>query len=351
MAPRPDDHPIQKLRGLDRPAVVLTGEGGLEGAKTAHGLLRRSRRFDLVGVLDPARGGSRSTDVIADGVDVPVVSSIRQLDAVATAVVGVSPTGGRMTPQLRAQILEALRAGLDVVNTLHDLTADDSELRALADDRGCRLVDLRAPRRVDGLRRWTGEALHLPRPPVIVIGTDCSSGKRTSTWLLEAACRRAGLPTEVVATGQTGVTQGALFGFQLDATPIDFVGGELEGEVLRAAATEPDLVLIAGQSALRHPGAPVGAELLLPVGVRRAVLQHVPGRRFYQHTSVEVPDVADDLLLAESYGVEVVAVALGGQGLNDEELSAERDKLEGRLGVRVVCPLVEGVDAIVPLLV
>lgn len=350
MAPRPDDHPIEKLRELGRSTVVLAGGQGLERAKTAHGLLRHSRRFDLVGVLDRTRPETRSTEVIGDGTDLPVMSTIGDLPQAATAVVGVSPSGGRMTEPLREQIVEALLSGLDVVNTLHDLMVDDPELRSVADTAGRRLVDLRAPRSSTGMRRWTGEALRLPRPPVIVLGTDCTSGKRTTAWLLEAAATRAGIPTEVVATGQTGIAQGADFGFQLDATPVDFVGGELEGEVLAAAATGAELVVISGQSALRHPAAPVGAELLVPVGVRRAVLQHVPGRRHFKNTSIEIPDPAEDIDLARSYGVEVVAITLGGQSLEGNELLAQRDRLEQRCGLPVVRPLVDGVETVVPLL-
>ena len=77
-------------------------------------------------------------------------------------------------------------------------------------------------------------------------------------------CRGSGIHTELIYTGQTGWMQGARFGFVLDATPNDFVSGELEHAILACdAALSPDLIIIEGQSGLRNPSGPCGAELLL----------------------------------------------------------------------------------------
>lgn len=41
------------------------------------------------------------------------------------AVVGIATSGGRLTPDLRASLLEAIESGLSVVNGLHELASDD----------------------------------------------------------------------------------------------------------------------------------------------------------------------------------------------------------------------------------
>ena len=59
----------------------------------------------------------------------------------------------------------------------------------------------------------------------------------------------------MIYTGQTGWLQGGKYGFIFDSTLNDFVSGELEHAILTCyEETNPDVILIEGQSALRNPG-------------------------------------------------------------------------------------------------
>ncbi|MCZ6832908.1 MAG: NAD-dependent epimerase/dehydratase family protein, partial [Acidobacteria bacterium] len=175
-------------------------------------------------------------------------------------------------------------------------------------------------------------------------------GKRTTTTLLLEQCRREGLRTEWIYTGQTGWLQGAKYGFLLDATPNDFVSGELEGAVLECAReTNPDLILLEGQSALRNPSGPCGAELILSGGARGVVLQHAPGRKNFEGMEGEawkIPSLREEIELIGLLGAEVWAVTLNGEGLGP---GAERvaKELADELGIPVVLPLDQGVGEVV----
>ena len=129
------------------------------------------------------------------------------------------------------------------------------------------------------LRFWTGAIARVRAPRLALLGTDCAVGKRTTARLLVEACRSVGLRAEMIYTGQTGGMQGSRYGFVLDATPNDFVAGELEGAIVACdEEARPDLIIIEGQSSLRNPSGPCGAELLVSAGARAAILQHAPGR-------------------------------------------------------------------------
>ena len=120
-------------------------------------------------------------------------------------------------------------------------------------------------------------------PRLALLGTDCAVGKRTTGLILREACRVVGMQCEMVYTGQTGWLQGLDHGFILDATPNDFVSGEMEDAILRCTAENTlDVVLIEGQSSLRNPSGPCGAELLLSADAKGAILQHVPGREHFE---------------------------------------------------------------------
>jgi len=241
---------------------------------------------------------------------------------------------------------------MSVVNGLHEFLSDDPELSAAALRRGVSIRDVRKTRPRTELHFWSGEILSVGAPRIAVLGTDCALGKRTTARFLLEACRAVGLATELIFTGQTGWMQGAPFGFILDSIPNDFVSGELEHAVVSCAhERRPDVIFIEGQSALRNPSGPCGAELILSAGSHGVILQHAPHRRDFE--SVEefrypIPPVADEIALIAKYGARTLGVALNGEGMDAAALAAERDKLERELSVPVALPLEEGVDRIIP---
>ncbi|MEM9557784.1 MAG: DUF1611 domain-containing protein [Acidobacteriota bacterium] len=360
---------MSTLTPIDSAVVLAHGLLQTPFAKTTHGLVRGPSRWPLAAVIDPEHDGA-DAGVLLDGRarDIPVLASVEQALAAPSdtprpthCVVGVATIGGVLPDAIRDALLVAARAGLTLVNGLHRRLADDAEIAAATATAGGWIVDLRKPPAT--LRFWSGEILRRATPRVAVLGTDCALGKRTTCGLLRRALADGGLHAEMVTTGQTGWLQGYRFGFVLDAAPNDFVCGELEHQLLRCLdEAKPDVVLIEGQSSLRNPSGPCGAELLRAAGAVGVVLQHAPGRRVYEgldevddamrargvaddNNPAVIPSLASEVALIRAYGSEVWAVALHDEGLDAEALGRTRDRLESELGLPVVLPL-DGADEI-----
>ena len=380
-------------------AIVLTDDCfTTPDCKVAHGLVRGSERFDVVAVLDASCAG-RDAGELLDGRPrgIPVFASLGEATGGArrpprVAIVGVATHGGRLTGSLRAQVLEAVEHGLSVINGLHGFVADDPALAAAAERRGVTLTDVRRPPPAAELHFWQGEVCSVRAPRIAVLGTDCALGKRTTTRLLVQALRDAGLAAEMIYTGQTGWMQGASHGIVLDALPNDFVCGELERALVACdRERSPDVMLIEGQSALRNPAGPCGAEFLLAGQARGVVLQHAVGRECFEdfeHLGIRIPDPADEIDLIARYGARTLAVTLNGRDCQPAALSfpeteigmssaqaftctnhgtesltvtgvtlgpgtsprAEQAQLRECLGIPVVCPLEDGVGELVPVI-
>ena len=256
-----------------------------------------------------------------------------------------------MPPAVRALLLEAAEVGLTLVNGLHELCSEDPQIAAAAARGGAKIVDLRKPRPVRELRFWTGAIADVRAPRLALLGTDCAVGKRTTARMLVQACREAGIRAEMIYTGQTGWMQGGRYGFILDSTPNDFVAGELEAAVVACEQeTRPDLIVLEGQSSLRNPSGPCGAELLVSAGARAAILQHAPGRPCFKgHAGWTVPPLLEELELIRLYGAQVLALTLNRSGQSDDETTFYKKQMSARLGLPVVAPLADGVAALVPL--
>jgi uncharacterized NAD-dependent epimerase/dehydratase family protein len=258
-------------------------------------------------------------------------------------VIGVATSGGVMPPELREDLVDAAQAGISLVNGLHQFLADDPELVDMILRQGAKIIDIRRPRPTAGLRFWTGEVLSLETPRVAILGTDCAVGKRTTGSLLVHACRNLGLYAEMIFTGQTGWLQGYPYGFILDATPNDFVGGELEAAILACQReTEPDLIFIEGQASLRNPMGPCGSELILAGGANGVILQHAPARPFFdelEELGCLIPPIEEEIDLIGLLGAEVWAVTLSEEGMTLEEAHEARSRLTEELEIPVVLPL------------
>ncbi len=338
-------------------ALVLTLDRfqAIEG-KTAHGMVRGPSRYQIVSLVDASCAG-QDAGTLLDGRprDIPIDASIgealaRLENVPDVCVVGVATVGGVIPPELSVLLIEAAQAGMTLINGLHHALADEPDIVQAAHAAGVEMIDFRRPRPSADLRFWTGEVLSLAAPRVPVLGTDCAIGKRTSASLLRDALTGRGIRAEMVYTGQSGYLQGFPHGFLFDATPNDFVPGELEGAVLACAReADPQVILVEGQASLRNPSGPCGPELMLSCGAQGVVLQHQPSRKHFKgfaHLDCRVPTVADEIALIAAYGVKVWAVTLNTKGLEPDEAEAERARLEQSLGIPVVLPLRDGLDRV-----
>ena len=271
--------------------VYCEGAFGTTNGKTAHGLVRRTRRYELVGVVDSRHAGRDAGEVL-DGrpKGIPICRDV--LSALKGAqdrskpathlVVGLAPDGGRLSAGARADVMTAIRHGLNVDCGLHDFLSEDRELVALAKESNVRLRDVRKTPPRSELHFFSGKIEQVDCLKVAVLGTDSAVGKRTTAWLLVEGCEAAGLRAELVGTGQTAWMQGARHGVIMDSLINDFVAGEIEHAVWSAwSEQKPDVIFIEGQGSLMNPAYPGGYEILAAGRPDAVVLQHAPARREY----------------------------------------------------------------------
>lgn len=341
-------------------AIVLSG-GLLNelNAKTTHGLLRGTERFDILAVIDAVHAG-RDAGEVMDGrhLNIPVYANIgAALASLSThpqyCVVGVATVGGVFPPAMLDEIRFALAQGLSIVNGLHDFLSEKPEMLALAAANGATLIDVRKPKSRADLHFWEGKIFEVKAPIVAVMGLDCATGKRTTARFLRDACRAKGYTAHMIYTGQTGWMQGSPYGFIFDSTLNDFISGELEHAIVSCwKETQPDIIFLEGQSALRNPSGPCGSEFLISGNAKKVVLVVPLKREYFEDLPAwgPIPSAENEIALIRAYGSEVVALALNTQGASAAEIAAYQQEYSNKLGIPVVAPLEEGVDRIVEVL-
>lgn len=338
-------------------ALVLTN-GMLDSdfAKTCHGLLRGTTKFNIVGIIDKKHAGKDPSFAIHSSIplNIPIVESISSFNktfdiTVDYAIIGIAVPGGQLPTSLEKELFSALSLGISIINGLHTLLNQKKEFKFLAQENNCEIIDIRNPKNINQLSFWSGQIINIPTPKIAVLGMDCAVGKRTTCKFLLDYLNKKGIKTQMIYTGQTGWMQGAPFGFILDSTLNDFVSGELEKTILDChQKTNPDLILIEGQSSLRNPSGPCGSELLLSANAKGVILQHVPGRKYYEDTNIPLGSVYDEIKLIELYGSKVIAVTLNEENCTEQELENIKNQIQERTGITVIRPLKNGVEELMP---
>lgn len=340
-------------------AIILTG-GFLDtiSAKTAHGLIRGTERFNVLGVIDHKYPGRDAGEVL-DGrkKDIPIYASISDFIAQGQkakyCIVGVATKGGVIPDSLKSLLKEALENKLSVVNGLHEYVSDIPELVELAEKNGVEIIDVRKPKKFKDLHFWSGKIKEVKCPKIAVLGTDCAMGKRTTSRFLVQAMRKAGYKAEMIYTGQTGWMQGARYGFVFDSTLNDFISGEMEHAIVTCYHEEkPDIIFIEGQSSLRNPSGPAGAEWIVSADATAVVLQHNPPRKQYKDLEfypAYIPDPKDEIELIRIYGAPTMALTVNTAKMTEQDARDYATRKEKELGIPVLLPLEDGVDRLVPL--
>lgn len=343
---------------MKQAAIIITG-GFLDtnNAKTAHGLIRGTDRFTIVGVIDPSHAG-KDAGVVVDGRarDIKVYESVddfvkKSRVKAKYCIVGVATKGGVMPESLRNVLKEALSNNMSLVNGLHEYISEIPELSNLARKKGLEIADVRKPKKAGELHFWTGRIKEVKCPKIAVLGTDCALGKRTTARMLTMAMNEAGFKAQMIYTGQTGWMQGAKYGFIFDSTLNDFISGELEHAIVTCYHEEkPDIIFIEGQSSLRNPSGPAGAEWILSADATAVVLQHAPARKKFKGMEsypASIPDVKDEIALISMYGARTIAVTVNTCDMSVQDSRDYVRKTEKELGIPVVLPLEDGVETLV----
>jgi uncharacterized NAD-dependent epimerase/dehydratase family protein len=305
--------------------AVLAHETFPERAKTAVGILRYAD-YEVAAVLDRTNAGDRVVDHLSGVPDAPVVASMADAPAVDALVIGISPIGGGFDESWRPDVRAAVERGCDVASGLHYFLGEDEALAALAADHGVDLWDVRRP--PADLTVAEGVARGVDADVVLTVGTDCSTGKMTTSMELVRAARDRGVDAAMVPTGQTGIMVEG-WGTPIDRVVSDFVAGAAEDLVLRAAA-DHDLLVVEGQGSIVHPAySAVTCGLLHGTMPDRLVVCHAAGRdAIHGYEDYAVPPVESyvdryESLAAPVNEARVVAGALNTAALGDDAAARE----------------------------
>ncbi|MFL5781919.1 MAG: DUF1611 domain-containing protein [Thermoleophilaceae bacterium] len=335
--------------------VYCEGAFGTLAGKTAHGLVRFTERYRVVGVIDSALA-DRDAGAVLDGTPngVPMFADLGE--AVGRSggadylVLGLAPYGGKLTARHRADVRRALELSLNVDSGLHEFLSDDPELAALAAARGVLIRDVRKPPPTEELHFFTGKIEEVACPRIAVLGTDSSIGKRTTTLLATQALAAAGVRASMVGTGQTAWLQGVRHGVRMDSLVTDFVTGELEHAVHSAFVDErPDVILVEGQGSLFHPAYASGVAIIAATRPDALILQHVPERPCYAGwPQYPIPGLERQIAALELLAdAPVLAITVNPEGIDPEEVPRKLSDLESRHGRPVVDPLAGGLPRLV----
>ena len=271
--------------------VYCEGAFGTTNGKTAHGLVRYTKRYNILSVIDSCHVG-KDAGIVLDGKSngIPIVGTLYDAIFAASAVgkpathfvIGLTPDGGRLSPTTRDQIINAINSGLNVDSGSHDFLTEDVELSSLAKEKNVKLRDIRKPPAIKNLHFFSGRIEEVKALKIAYLGTDSAVGKRTSALILTNALNAKGYKTEMIGTGQTSWMQGVKYSIIFDSLINDFVSGEIEHIIWQAWNDKyPDVIIIEGQGSIMNPAYPGGFEILSAGRPDIIILQHVPGRAEY----------------------------------------------------------------------
>ena len=339
--------------------VYAEGVFNTPNGKTAHGLVRFTERYRILGVLDSRYAGADAGQVLdgsPNGIPVfkDLQSAIGKLGegSVAYFVIGLAPDGGRLPEPARQAIKEALHNHMHIDSGLHDFLYKDPELVRLAEQNGCTLRDIRRTPERESLHFFSGKIEKVRSLKVAVLGTDSAVGKRTTAWLLVHGFRDMGLKAEMVGTGQTAWLQGAKYSMVMDSCINDFVSGEIEHAVYEAWEHEkPDLIVIEGQGSLMNPAYPGGFEILAAGRPDYVILQHAPKSPDYDgFPGYPLHPLPIQLQAIEMIsGKKVIAITVNHEGMETDQIAPACRSIEEETGLPAFDVLAEGPERLTEL--
>lgn len=342
--------------------VYCEGAFNTPNGKTAHGLVRFTKRYSVTAVIDSRYAGKDAGAVLDDKPNgIPVVGSID--DALQNPgskkvspthmIIGLAPDGGRLGAAARKDVTHALARGLNIDSGLHDFLSDDPEIAAAAKEHGVSIRDIRKSPPQSELHFFSGRIEEVKALKVAVLGTDSAVGKRTTAWRVVEGLVEAGYSAEMIGTGQTAWLQGARHSIMLDTIINDFLTGEIENAVVSAwDDVHPDVIVIEGQGGLLNPAYPGGYEIIAAARPDVILLQHAPARKVYDgFPGYPIHPLSKQIQAVEIIsGKPVVALTINHEEIARDKIPIVCETISQTTGLPAVDVLIDGASTIVEVL-
>ncbi len=324
--------------------------------KTAHGLVRYSKRFDVTCVVDTTLIEGDSGEIL-DGIkrNIPLYNDLGKAYSksdVNTFIIGAVSEGGVLPEGYDKAVIWALEKGLDVVSGLHQFISEDPVFEKLAKKNDCIITDVRKIFR-DHKRFYTGNIKDVKSTRIAILGTDSAIGKRTIAVMINEELKKRGRKTDMVYTGQTGWIQGWPHGIVLDAMINDFVAGGIEGAIIDSwNDLRPDIIIIEGQGSLVHPFFPGGFEILAAGKIDGFILVDAPKRPHLDgFPDYPMPDPQRVVKIAEILTEKpLLGIGINRENMDKQDIKNAKIKLKKFFNVPVIEPLSDSVSKIVDFL-
>ncbi len=336
--------------------VYCEGFFGEMDGKTANGLARHSEKYEIAGIIDSTKNGLDAGEVLdneANGIS--IYKDIRESlegkgDSVKAFIYGMAPLSGSFSPADRDVMFYAMEKNLDIINGLHDFLTDDEAFVEKAAECNVELHDIRKQQSDKKRQVFTGDITKVKCPKIAVLGTDSAVGKRTTSVLLTQALQDLGLNAVMIATGQTGVIQGAEFGVPLDALKEQFISGEMEKSIVEAwEAKNPDIIIIEGQGSLSHPAYLSSCFIIRGGQPEAIIIQHPPGREnLGDYPAIKMPTLYDEIELIEVFSKSpVIGIAINHENMSDPEVDETIEAYQSEFEIPATDVLKFGCDSLI----
>ncbi|CAH0346031.1 DUF1611 domain-containing protein [Bacillus sp. CECT 9360] len=329
--------------------------GTMDG-KTANGLIRSSRKYQIAGVIDSTKAGLDAGEYLEGKKNgIPIFESLDQaIEKLSFLpnhfIYGIAPAEAFLKKDERKIIMKAMELKMNIINPLHEFFTEDEEFLNQSIQCEVTIHDIRKPPQSKDLHLFSGRILDIETPIVAVLGTDSAVGKRTTSVILETALLEQGLKVAFVATGQTGLIQGAKYGVAIDAMPLQFMIGEIENEIMKAYNDEnPDIIIVEGQGALSHPAYISSCGILRGSRPGAVIIQHPPKRKKLGDFSfMKMPTIKSEIELVESFSSsKVIAITINHENMSDEEVVDVVTEYEDQFKLPTTDVLKHGSDKLV----
>ena len=167
---------------------------------------------------------------------------------------------------------------------------------------------------------------------------------------LVKSLKNKGINAVFVATGQTGILQGAKYGVPIDVINSQYVVGEIEASVVEAFDTEkPDIILIEGQSSVSHEAYLSSYGIIKGSRPDAFILQYAPKRKQrVDFEFIDIPSTESEIDLIEFLSKKpVIALTINHENMLPEEVALEIKRAEAAHSLPVEDVLLNGPNKII----